>query len=171
MLEEWFNEVNIQSDFFRELNDFLIKLGYQSKRTSSKQLNIEFVKKGKKIAKFSYHPKYGPTLHLKFYASRSYSRYFHERIRETIEEFDFKYTGMIKGAIENVGYVYRYLDGRTYFRFHSEMIDVGMPPLEYISEIKELLKTQDTYWILGGKQIKRCAKAHLFLKYTYDKSA
>lgn len=46
MLEEWFNEVNIQSDFFRELNDFLIKLGYQSKRTSSKQLNIEFVKKG-----------------------------------------------------------------------------------------------------------------------------
>lgn len=151
MLEEWFNEVKIGTEFFKELSDFLKGLGYQAKRSQTKQLQFEFVKKGKKIAKYSYQPKYGPTLHMKYYASRSYSRYFHERIRETIEEFDFKYTGMIKGAIENVGYIYRYGDGRTYFRFHSEMIDVGLPPTEYLKEIKELLKTQDTYWILGGK--------------------
>lgn len=151
MLDEWSNEVKMHDVFFRDIGEFLIRLGYQMKRSSTKAFQIEFVKKGKRIAKFGYNDKYGPSFYMKYYASKSYSRYFHERIRETIEEFDFKYTGMLKGAIENVGYTYRYPDGRTYFRFHSEMIDCGLPPLDYLPEIKELLKTQDTYWILGGK--------------------
>lgn len=151
MLDEWFDVVKDSSVLFREISDFLINLGYQIKRSKTKSFHFEFVKKGNKIAKFSFSDKYGPSLHLKYYASRSYSRYFHERIRETIEEFDGKYQGMIKGAIENLGYIYKYQDGRTAFRFHRELIDCGLPPCEYLPEIKELLKTQDTYWILGGK--------------------
>lgn len=151
MLNEWFEQVTIHEPFFREIADFLLYLRYIPKASPTNDLMITFQKKGKKIAKFAYSKKYGPTFHMKFYATKSYPKFFHDKIRETIEEFDYRYTGMIKGAIENVGYRYQYSDGRSYFYFHREMIELGPPPIELLNEIKELLKTQDAYWTLGGE--------------------
>jgi hypothetical protein len=151
MLQTWFETVKIHETFFHEIAEFLTHLRYIPKTSPTNDLIITFQKKGKKIAKFAYSKKYGPSFHMKFYATKSYPKYFHDKVRETIEEYDFKYTGLIKGALENIGYHYQYPDGRRYFYFHREMIELGLPPLEMINDIKELLKTQDAYWTLGGE--------------------
>lgn len=151
MLDAWFEQVKIHESFFRDIANFLLDLRYIPKVSPTNDLMITFQKKGKKIAKFAMSKKHGPSFHMKFYATKSYPKFFHDKVRETIEEFDYKYTGMIKGAIENVGYSYQYPDGRQYTYFHREMIECGLPPLEMIDAIKELLKTQDAYWTLGGE--------------------
>ncbi len=147
----WFDTVITQQEFFKELYDFLLHLGYQPKQSPTKDLIFVFQKKGKKIAKFSYSLRYGPSLHMKFYANRTYPSYFHEKVRETMESSSFKYTGMIKGAIEGLGYRYQFPDGRKYFLFHREMIDVGLPPSSLLKDIKDLLQVQDAHWTLGGQ--------------------
>jgi len=72
-----------------------------------------------------------------------------DRIRIVVEEFDYRYTGMIPGAIEDVGYTYHYPDGRQYILFHSEMIDVGIPGVAELAEIDRLDNRQTAWWDAG----------------------
>ena len=150
-MQIWFDTVVHHHELFHELADFLVHLGYQPKQSATKDLIFVFQKKGKKIAKFSYSLRHGPSLHLKFYANRTYPFYFQERVRETMESSSFKYTGMIQGAIDHLGYRYQFSDGRKYFLYHREMIDVGLPPMTLINELKDMLKVQDAHWTLGGQ--------------------
>lgn len=150
MLTTWFTRVTTHEQFFREIADYLIHLGYRPQLMPTKDLIVIFSKRGKKIAKFAYSHQQGASFHMKFYAAPSYPVYCQECLKHTIEEFDYRYTGMIQGAIAHVGYQYHYPDGRDYFYFHLEMIDMKLPPLEVIDELKLLLHIQDDYWQQGG---------------------
>jgi len=89
-----------------------------------------------------------PIICLKYFAAPSYSTYFQEAVRKTIEEFDYKYTGCYGcGKCDGVlGYTYLYPDGRSYCRCGSELIELqdvaGMP----VDEAVDLLRQQCLYY-------------------------
>lgn len=148
MLDKWFTEVNKGQDLFKAICDFLFALGYQVKDKTSKNYRFDFLKKGKTIARFQNNPIYGPSLFICFYATRSYSAFFHEKVRETIKDSK-RHQAVTEKPL--IGYTYIYPTGQSLYGNPTKLIDLGLPSDVYLSEIKELLKTQDTYWILGGK--------------------
>jgi hypothetical protein len=88
-----------------------------------------------------------PILKIKFFASQSYSKFFHEAIRTVIEEYDYKYTGCYGcGNCDGTqGYKYKYPDGREYYRCGTELIDITDIRNVPVTEILVLLKKQHDF--------------------------
>ncbi len=132
------------------LADEAIKLGYRVKRDKTKDLSYGLVhpKISKRILRFTLN-KGKPMVRLKYFAAPTYSDYFHEAIRRTIEEHDYRYTGCYGcGSCDGTqGYTYRYADGREYYRCGTELIelpDVGSIPLD---EILALFRIQHAFYL------------------------
>ena len=143
-------------EIFKDIAEYSISLGYTPKKTKSKDFALDFSKSKVKrtIMKMEIHSnaikKNGPGLRLKFYANEGYSEIFNMGIKKVIEEFDGKYTGCYgcgkcRGELE--GYTYSYADGRRVFRCGNELISIPNFSHENISEIKELIKGQDEFFM------------------------
>ncbi|MCK7486356.1 MAG: hypothetical protein MZU97_12980 [Bacillus subtilis] len=63
----------------------------------TKDVIFVYARKGKNIAKFALDSHNQPRLYLKYYAVPDPDDYFDDRIRRVMEEFAFRYTGMIPG--------------------------------------------------------------------------
>lgn len=141
---------------FNELAEYAAALGYSPRRTKTKHFSIDFAKSKikKTIMKFEDHDNgitsQVPGLRFKFYANKTYADIFGEGIKRVIEEFGGRYTGCYgcgrcKADLE--GYTYLYPDGRSVFRCGSELIAIHNWNEGYLEEMKNLLKTQDEYWL------------------------
>lgn len=156
VLNDFLNNLNREDkQIYSEIAAFAYELGYKVKRARTKDINYVFTnnKTKKHILKFSYRDG-KPELKMKFYASNNYSDLFHEGVKNTIEEFNFKYTGCYKCGKckdEPEGYIYEYPCGDKYFRCGSELI--CLPPIkkDNVSEILCLLKTQHEYYMTKNK--------------------
>lgn len=144
------------ADMFMELAYYAVSLGYTPKKTKSKNFVLDFSKSKVKrtIMKMEIHDNAietrGPGLRLKFFANKDYSIIFQNGIKRVIEGFGGKYTGCYgcgrcKGDLE--GYTYIYPDGKSVFRCGGELIAVYDFTSEHISEIKNLLKVQDDFFM------------------------
>lgn len=130
--------------------NYAFTLGYKAKKDKTSALGYTFMHSQVKKPTLRFTSQRGkPIIRLKFFASRAYSEFFHEVIRSTIEEYDFKYTGCYGcGKCDGTqGYSYRYSDGREYYRCGAELIeifDIQNVPLE---EIFDLFKRQHEYYL------------------------
>ena len=136
---------------YSEIANFTYALGYKVKRAKTKDINYVFTNSKTKehMLKFSYIDN-KPILKMKYYASSNYSDFFHEGVKNAIEEFNFKYTGCYKcGKCKDVlqGYTYDYPEEKKYFRCGRELIE--LPPLtkNIVPEILHLLKKQHEYYL------------------------
>jgi hypothetical protein len=140
---------------FSTIADYAFRLGYKAKRDKTNSLGYTFTHKKvkKQILRFSLN-KGKPILRLKFFASHPYSAFFHEAIRFTIEEYDFKYTGCYGcGNCDGTqGYHYKYADGREYYRCGTELIEISDIRNVPLAEILDLFKKQHEYY-LSGQQV------------------
>lgn len=152
ILCDFLNSLNEEDKkIYSEIANFANELGYKVKRAKTKDINYVFTssKTKKHLLKFSYIDS-KPQLKMKFYASKDYSNIFHDSIRETIEEFNFKYTGCYKcGRCKRTpeGYTYEYADGRKYFRCGSELIALPSITVDDVPEVLRLLKIQHEYYL------------------------
>ncbi len=135
---------------FSNITNYAFSLGYKAKRDKSKTLGYTFThsKVKKLILRFSSNNG-NPIIKLKFIASPQYSSFFNEAIRNVIEEYDYKYTGCYGcGKCQGThGYIYKYSDGREYYRCRTELIeltDIKNIPLE---EFLVLLKAQHDFYL------------------------
>ena len=140
----------LDRDFFARADTLLRNFGYVPKRSKTKDVIFVFARKGRNVAKFALDSHGTARMYLKYYATPDPDAYFQNRIRIVMEEFAFRYAGMIPGAIEGVGYRHRGPDGREYFLFHSEMIDVGVPGVAELTEIERLVARQTAWWDDGN---------------------
>lgn len=145
-------------EMFREIAEFAIDLGYLPKKTKSKDYVIDFIKNKVKrtVLKLEVHDNgiktNGPGIRMKFYATAEYSDIFRNGVKRVIEEFGGKYTGCYgcgKCKYELEGYTYVYDDGKKVFRCGNELIAITGIGEQHIPEIKELLKTQDSFFQRG----------------------
>ena len=149
-MEEFYSKIeNEQKNMFKEIEEYLFELGYKPSRAKTKDLNIVFKNSKTKehIVKFSIE-KEKPVLKLKFYSSSIYSNVFSEAIKNTIEEYQYKYTGCYKcGKCKESleGYIYEYPDGRKYFRCAKELISLPTVRMENLDEIKQMIRVHHSY--------------------------
>jgi hypothetical protein len=137
---------------FSAIADFAFSLGYRAKKDKSNAIGYSFThsRVKKQILRFT-SAKGQPILRIKFFASKDYSDFFHQTIRATIEEYDYKYTGCY-GCEEcdgTHGYRYKYPDGREYYRCGKELIeilDVHDLPLK---ELFDLIKKQHEFFLVN----------------------
>ncbi|MBI9011480.1 MAG: hypothetical protein JEZ08_04560 [Clostridiales bacterium] len=148
-MKEFYDVVNEHDkDIYKEIEQFMISLGYKFKRAKTRDVNYLF--KHEEVKKLIL--KYAivdnkPMIKLKFYASDDYSAFFHEAIRKTIEEYDFNYTGCYKCGTcykEPRGYTYHY-DDNSYFRCGRELIELDMLDTSHLDELKKLLLAQHNF--------------------------
>lgn len=157
-LEEFYQYTEEEAqNVFNELAGQVEQLGYKPKRAKTKDINYVFfnTKTKKNLLKFSIE-KGIPVLKMKFFATKSYSRFFQECIRQTIEEFDFRYTGCYncgRCKEELAGYEYTYEDGRRYFRCGSEFVSVPGISASELHEAVKLLKAQHEFYLLSGDKL------------------
>lgn len=140
-----------ERDMFIKLAQAVMLLGYKPKKAKTQAVNYVFTNSRTKrhLLKFSIE-KGKPVLKLKFYASKEYSHLFKEAVRMTIEEYDYKYTGCYKcGKCTDGldGYVYKYKDGRTYFRCGGELVSLPSIRDKDVPEIIKLLERQHEYYL------------------------
>lgn len=130
--------------------DYAFDLGYQAKKDKSKTPGYTFKhsKIKKLILRFST-SKGKPIIKLKFFAAQQYSRFFLEALKEVIEEFDYRYTGCYgcRKCDGTEGYLYRYQDGREYYRCGTELIELSDVKNVPLVEFLELFKTQHEYYL------------------------
>jgi hypothetical protein len=133
---------------FSAVAEFAFNLGYKAKRDKSKTLSYTFKHRSikKHILRFS-SAKGKPIIKLKFFASPSYSELFREAIRTVIEEYTFQYTGCYGCGDCNgtQGYMYKYPDGREYYRCGKELIDLMDITKIPVPEMLELFKKQHDF--------------------------
>jgi hypothetical protein len=125
-------------------------LGYKIKQDKTHALGYTFThsKVKKPILRFT--SKHGkPILRFKFFVSPTYSLFFQEAIRITIEEYDFRYTGCYGcGRCDGThGYRYRYSDGREYYRCGAELIEIDDIKNVPLGELLDLFKKQHKYYL------------------------
>lgn len=129
---------------------YAFSLGYKAKKDKSNSLGYTFThsKVKKQILRFSSN-RGKPIIRLKYFASSSYSGFFREAIRYTIEEYDFKYTGCYGcGHCDGTqGYKYKYPDGREYYRCGTELIELSDIRNVPLGEILDLFKKQHEYYL------------------------
>ncbi len=150
-MDDYFETLTAEGKIvFSAIADAALALGYRAKRdkTHSPGYTFSHRRVKRRILRFSVN-RGKPVIKLRFFAAQEYSEFFHEAIRKTIEEYDFRYTGCYGcGNCDGTeGYQYRYPDGREYFRCGSELIeieDVSHVPLE---ELLELLREQHRYYL------------------------
>jgi hypothetical protein len=140
----------MEKPVFSAMAEFAFHLGYKAKRDKSKTLSYTFTHRNvkKHILRFS-SEKRKPIIKLKFFASQNYSEFFQEAIRTVIEEYDYKYTGCYGcgdcGGTQ--GYLYKYRDGREYYRCGKELIDLTDIKNIPIAEMLALFKAQHGFFI------------------------
>jgi hypothetical protein len=150
-LDEFYNLLpEDKVELFKEMAEKAIQLGYKPKREKTKHLSISFSsnKYRTTILKYVYE-KNRPTYRLKFFASKNYSAIFDRSIKETIEKFNFKYTGCYgceKCIGGKEGYDVNYEDGRRYFRCGFELIEIVDLNKQIKEEVIELLELQTAYY-------------------------
>lgn len=132
---------------YKELSEFAISLGYKKIQAKTKDLVFIFLhpQTRERVLKFSYSQKAGFSTHLKYDQTKSYSNFFHEAIRRTIEESNYKYTGCYLNCHKcdgTRGYIYTYKDQRKYFRCYQELIELFDLTKNELTEIKTMLKNQ-----------------------------
>lgn len=138
-------------EIYNSIADYAISLGYKPKKAKTNALNIVFTstKTKKYLLKMSIE-KGVPVLKMKYHATKTYSRLFHEAVRLVIEEFNFKYTGCYgcgKCQGEPEGYTYTYPGGQSYFRCGGELIPLPWFTADDVPEIIYLLKAQHDYYL------------------------
>jgi hypothetical protein len=125
-------------------------LGYKAKRDKVKAIGYSFThnKVKKQILRFT-SSQGKPILRIKFFAAPTYSEFFHEAIRATIEEYDYKYTGCYGcGDCDGMqGYRYQYPDGRTYYRCGKELIEIFDTRDLPLEETLDLLQRQHEFFL------------------------
>jgi hypothetical protein len=135
---------------FAEIADYAFSLGYRAKKDQTKSLGYTFrhSKVKKQILRFS-NNRGKPVIRLKFFASPTYSAFFQEAIRLTIEEYDFKYTGCYGcGSCDGTqGYKYKYPDGREYYRCGTELIELLYTANVPLEELLHLFRKQHEYYL------------------------
>jgi len=135
---------------FSAIAQYAFNLGYKVKKDKTNALGYTFThsKIRKPILRFT-SIKGKPILRLKFFASSTYSYFFHEAIRVTLEEYDFKYTGCYGCGNCNgtQGYRYRYSDGREYYRCGAELIEICDVKNVPFAELLDLFKKQHEYYL------------------------
>jgi hypothetical protein len=141
-------------EHYKELAKTAIKLGYNPKKTSKTSFSINFSnsKTKKTILRFIVDINKHRILiywKLKFYANKNYSQYFVKCLKETIEEFNFKYVGCYgcggkygNCKKEKLGYNIEYEDGREYFRCGFELIDIKIISKELVEEAIKMIEIQ-----------------------------
>lgn len=143
-------------EMVNDLAEFADRLGYTPRRNKVSLFSIDFYKSKIKrtIMKLEEcNPKIPsgiPQLRLKFYANANYSDTFKAGIKSVIESFDGKYTGCYgcgRCKDKPEGYVYLYPDGRKIFRCGGELIPIPNWYEGHIKEIKQLMKTQNDFWL------------------------
>jgi len=135
---------------FLAIAEYAFSLGYKAKKDKVKAIGYSFThsKVKKQILRFT-SSNGKPILRIKFFASPTYSKFFQEAIRATIEEYDYKYTGCYGcGECNGThGYQYQYPDNREYYRCGKELIEIfdicDMP----LGELLDLLKRQHEFFL------------------------
>jgi hypothetical protein len=131
---------------------YAFDLGYKAKKDKTNALGYTFTHSQIKKTILRLTSNRGrPVLRLKFFAARTYSQFFHEAIRSTIEEYGFRYTGCYGcGTCDGTqGYRYNYADGREYYRCGSELIEIGEIRHVPLAELLELFRRQHEYYLSG----------------------
>ena len=151
MMDDYLAEISAEEQkVFTAIADYVLSLGYKAKKDATGNLGYTFrhphIKKT--IVRFTM-ARNRPIVRFKFYVSHEYSVFFHEAIRATIEEYNYKYTGCYHCGHCNgtQGYTYRYPDGRQYFRCGAELIelfDVIHIPMD---EFQSLFNTQHAFYL------------------------
>lgn len=146
---------------FLDLSQYAVSLGYTPRRNKTQYFSIDFRKsryktsimkmevKEQKNGRYEYSERSIPGLRLKYYASKGYSKIFHNGIKTVVEEFGGKYTGCYGcGRCSNQleGYTYVYPDGKKVFRCGRELISIFDFSSEDLKEMKELMKRQDEFF-------------------------
>ncbi len=146
---------------FTELAEYAISLGYLPKRTTAKDVAVDFAnrrtrrtilkleEKEQKHDGYRYGERGIPGVRLKFFAGEEYSAIFSNGIKNVIEEFDGKYTGCLgcgDCGSDHQGYIYHYPDGREVFRCGRELISVFDFSTGSPDEMKRLLRKQAEYF-------------------------
>lgn len=135
---------------FSAIAEYAFGLGYKAKKDKVQAIGYSFIHKKvkKQILRFT-SSKGKPILRIKFFASSTYSNFFQEAIRATIEEYDYKYTGCY-GCGEctgKQGYQYKYPDGREFYRCGKELIEIFDTRDMPLRELLELLKRQHEFFL------------------------
>jgi hypothetical protein len=81
---------------FAAIAEYAFRLGYKAKKDKTNTLGYTFThsKVKKPILRFTSNRSI-PIIRLKFFASPTYSHFFHEAIRRTIEEYHFPLYGLL----------------------------------------------------------------------------
>lgn len=135
---------------FSTIAQYAYGLGYKAKKDRTSAIGYTFThrKIKKRILRFSI-DKGKPILRIKFFASQHYTGFFHEAIRATIEEYDYRYTGCYGCGNCNgtEGYRYQYPDGREYYRCGSELIEISDVRNMPLGELLDLFKKQHDHYL------------------------
>ena len=151
LLIEFYNKLpENELELYKELAKMAIKLGYNPKKTSKTSFSLNFSsnKTKKTILRFIVDINKHRTLiywKLKFYANKKYSQIFEKSLKDTIEEFNYKYVGCYgcgKCKNEKFGYNIQYEDGRKYFRCGFELIDIKIISKELVKEAVKMMEIQ-----------------------------
>lgn len=135
---------------FSAIAEHAFSLGYKAKRDKVKAIGYSFSHRRVKKQILRFTSSQGkPILRIKFFAAPTYSDFFHEAIRTTIEEYDFKYTGCYGGGdcAGTQGYRYQYPDGRAYYRCGKELIEICDTRARPLAELLELFRRQHVFFL------------------------
>ena len=150
MLEDLFDVLSSDDrTLVSELFKFTIDNNLKCNRSKTKDIIYVFShpKTKERIMKFSHGKKQGFMVSLRFHLSKSYSTFFSEAIRKSIEEYDYRYTGCYPRCNKcdgTKGYIYTYPDGRQFFRCYLELINLPNVSFRELDELKALIITQIT---------------------------
>lgn len=143
-----------QRNLFLTIADFAFDLGYKAKKDKTSVLGYTFTNSKVKKTLLRFTSQQGkPILKLKFFASLTYSDFFQNLIRSTIEEYNHKYTGCYGcGKCDGTqGYRYQYPNGREYFRCGTELIEIFDVENVPVEEFLNLFKKQHEYYLPDRK--------------------
>lgn len=137
---------------FSTIAEHAFGMGYKAKRDKVKAIGYSFTHSRVKKQMLRFTSSQGkPVLRIKFFAAPAHSDFFHEAIRATIEEYDYKYTGCYGcGDCDGTqGYWYQYPDGRAYYRCGKELIDIFDTRNLSLAELLDLLQRQHEFFLVS----------------------
>ncbi len=150
---------SVQKDYIeacKELIEHAISLGYLPHMTKTGDFAVSFTsnKTNRTIIRMSpvtglNNKKFIPTLNIVFSATKEYSEIFHKAVKDELESHGGLYTGCYgcgRCSGEKDSYVYVYRDGKIKFKCCNEMIKLDWSK-ENLPEIKQMMKTQDKFWL------------------------
>lgn len=134
------------------LDRLLIDMEQQSmifKRSKTKDLIFTMTHPShrKTLAKLTQNKNGQVLLWIRFSASSNYGSYFNERLVETLEKDDYKYTGCYPGCTKcetPCGYTVNSPRG-TFFRCHEELICVGLIENVPLGDALRFVETQHQF--------------------------